>query len=84
VVTIIPLLWFADAAQRIPLSMLGLIQYIAPTLMFLIGLLAYHEAFDAHKLVGFVLIWMALAVYWVTSARSVKPAPTPAAAAPSR
>jgi len=38
VITVIPLLWFAEAAQRIPLSMLGLIQYIAPTLMFLIGL----------------------------------------------
>lgn len=84
VITVIPLLWFADAAQRIPLSMLGLIQYIAPTLMFLIGLLAYHEAFDANKLIGFVLIWLALAVYWTTSMRTAKPAPAPSAPAPSR
>ena len=84
VITVIPLLWFADAAQRIPLSMLGLIQYIAPTLMFLIGLLAYHEAFDMHKLVGFILIWAALVVYWTTSMRTAKPAPAAQAPAPSR
>lgn len=74
VITVIPLLWFADAAQRIPLSMLGLIQYIAPTLMFLIGLLAYHEVFDANKLIGFLLIWAALVIYWTTSMRTARPA----------
>ena len=84
VITVIPLLWFADAAQRIPLSMMGLIQYISPTLMFLLGLLVFHETFDVHKLVGFVLIWAALAVYWIASARPAKAPAAPQAAAPLR
>jgi chloramphenicol-sensitive protein RarD len=87
VITVIPLLWFADAAQRIPLSTMGLIQYISPTLMFLTGLLVFHEAFDAHKLAGFVLIWAALVLYWTTSLRAARQpaAPVqPSAPAPSR
>ena len=45
-VTTIPLLMFASAAQRIPLSLVGILQYIAPTLQFLLGVLVYHEPFD--------------------------------------
>lgn len=63
VITVVPLLWFASAAQRIPLSMLGIIQYISPTLMFILGLAVYHEPFDLNKLIGFSLIWAALATY---------------------
>lgn len=74
IITVIPLLWFADAAQRIPLSMMGVIQYISPTLMFLLGIFVFHEPFDLHKLVGFLLIWAALAVYWATSMRSLRKA----------
>jgi chloramphenicol-sensitive protein RarD len=70
VITVIPLLWFADAAQRIPLSMMGVIQYISPTLMFILGIAVFHEPFDVHRLVGFLLIWAALAVYWATTARA--------------
>lgn len=84
VITVIPLLWFAEAAQRIPLSTMGVIQYVSPTLMFLLGLLVFHEAFDVHKLIGFVLIWAALVVYWMTSLRSAGPAAKPPVAAPSR
>nr|BAL54360.1 chloramphenicol-sensitive protein RarD [uncultured Chloroflexota bacterium] len=62
-VTTIPLLMFAAAAQRIPLSAIGLMQYIAPTLQFLIGVLIYHEPFDRTHLVGFVLVWIALALF---------------------
>lgn len=64
-VTAIPLLFFAAAAQRIPLSMLGLLQYIAPTLQFLIGVYIYSEPFDTTRLIGFVIIWIALAVYMI-------------------
>jgi chloramphenicol-sensitive protein RarD len=63
VATAVPLLLFAGAARRIPLSMLGLIQYTAPTLQFLIGVFIYQEPFSQQQLVGFSLIWLALAIY---------------------
>jgi chloramphenicol-sensitive protein RarD len=62
-ITAIPLLMFAAGARRIPLSLLGLLQYIAPTLQFLLGVVLYHEPFGGARLVGFVLIWSGLAVY---------------------
>ncbi len=65
VATGIPLLLFAGAAQRIPLSMLGVLQYIAPTLQFLLGILLYNEPFTAVRMVGFSLIWTALIIYTI-------------------
>lgn len=62
-VTTVPLLMFASAAQRIPLSAIGLMQYIAPTLQFLIGVVVYREPFNRAHLVGFSLVWMALALF---------------------
>lgn len=62
-VTAIPLLLFARAARQIPLSLLGLLQYMTPTLQLLTGVLIYHEAFDGIRLTGFMVIWTALAVY---------------------
>jgi len=64
-VTAIPLLMFGSAARSIPLSMVGLLQYIAPTCQFLLGVLVYHEPFSAARLVGFVIIWTALVILWV-------------------
>jgi chloramphenicol-sensitive protein RarD len=61
--TAIPLLLFAAGARRIPLSVLGLLQYISPSLQFLLGVVVFHEAFDATRFVGFLLIWSALALY---------------------
>jgi len=63
VVTAIPLLAFAAAARRLTLTTLGLIQYLAPTLQFFIGVFLYGEAFTPARAVGFVLIWIALALY---------------------
>lgn len=63
VATAVPLLFFAAAAQRIPLSLLGLIQYTAPTLQFLIGVLIYLEPFSQQQFIGFSFIWIALAIY---------------------
>jgi len=63
VVTSVPLLLFADGAQRIRMTTLGLLQYLAPTVQFLIGLLLYHEAFDHHELRAYLLIWAGLALY---------------------
>ena len=62
-ITAIPLLLFAAGARRIPLSMLGLIQYITPTLQLLIGVVVYGEPFGHDRLIGYGAIWAALAVY---------------------
>ena len=59
-VTTIPLLFFAAAARRIPLSMVGLFQYIAPTLQFLIGVFLFHEPFTRSRFIGFSMVWLAL------------------------
>jgi chloramphenicol-sensitive protein RarD len=67
VVTTIPLLMFASAAKQIPLTVLGILQYIAPTLQFLIGVFVYHELFDESRLIGFGLVWLALVIFWVES-----------------
>lgn len=61
--TAIPLLLFASGARRIPLSILGLLQYLSPTLQFLLGVWLFKEAFTADRLVGFALIWGALALF---------------------
>ena len=63
-VTAVPLLTFAKAAQSIPLTMIGLMQYIAPTGQFLIAVLLYKEEFTASQAVGFVVIWIALIFFW--------------------
>jgi chloramphenicol-sensitive protein RarD len=62
-ITAIPLLLFASGARQIPLSVLGLLQYLSPTLQFLLGVWLFHEPFSADRLVGFVLIWAALALF---------------------
>jgi chloramphenicol-sensitive protein RarD len=67
IATTIPLLLFASAAKRIPLTIVGLLQYIAPTLQFLIGILVYKEPFDQAHLIGFSIVWVALIVFAVES-----------------
>jgi chloramphenicol-sensitive protein RarD len=62
-VTVLPLLLFATAARRIPLYLLGILQYIAPTGQFLLGALVYQEPFTTARLVGFGIIWLALILY---------------------
>ena len=62
-ITAIPLLLFANGARRIPLSILGLLQYLAPTIQFLLGVLLFKEAFTSGRLVGFALIWSALLLF---------------------
>ncbi|WP_271679598.1 EamA family transporter RarD [Thermomonas mangrovi] len=63
IVTALPLVGFAYAVRRIPLATVGLLQYIAPTLQFLIGVLVFREPFDRERLVGFACIWLALAIF---------------------
>lgn len=61
--TALPLIGFAYAVRRIPLSLVGFLQYIAPTLQLLTGVLIFGEAFDAAHAAGFGLIWAGLAVF---------------------
>lgn len=63
VVTTFPLLLFAAGARRIPMTTLGILQYIAPTIQFLLGILLYREPFSSRNLIGYCLIWFALAIY---------------------
>ena len=62
-VTVIPLLLFASAARRIPLSTVGILQYITPTMQFLLGVLVYGEAFSSAQFIGFGMVWLALILY---------------------
>lgn len=64
VVTTIPLLMFASAAKRIPLTMIGVLQYLAPTIQFLLGVFVYREPFDSTQWIGFGLVWLALLIFW--------------------
>ena len=68
-ITVIPLWMFGFAAQRVPLTVLGPLQYSVPTINFLLGWFAYHEELDATKLVGFGFVWVALVVLGVDSYR---------------
>ncbi|HVU71501.1 MAG TPA: EamA family transporter RarD [Mycobacteriales bacterium] len=70
IATIIPLLLFAGAAKRLPLVTLGLLQYLAPVLQLLVGVLIQHEPLPASRLVGFILVWVALAVLTVDGWRN--------------
>jgi chloramphenicol-sensitive protein RarD len=65
IITAVPLLLFSSAARRIPLSLIGILQYIAPTLQFLLGVLVYREPFTATKFIGFGIVWAALIIYGV-------------------
>lgn len=62
-ITAIPLLLFAAGARRIPLSVLGMLQYIGPSLQLLLGVVLYHEPFGWTRMIGFITIWSALALY---------------------
>lgn len=63
VVTATPLVLFARAANRLPLSAVGFLQYISPTLMLILGVFLYHEPFTRTHWLAFILIWIALTVY---------------------
>jgi chloramphenicol-sensitive protein RarD len=69
-VTAVPLICFGAAAIRIPMTTLGLLQYLAPTLQFLLGLLVFHEDMTPAKWVGFALVWVALVLFTGEALRS--------------
>lgn len=72
VVTAVPLLLFATAARRIPLSLLGLLQYLTPTMQLLCGVVVFDEPMPAERLAGFVLVWIALILLATDAVRTAR------------
>jgi chloramphenicol-sensitive protein RarD len=71
-VTAVPLLFFAGAANRIPLTALGVLQYLTPTLQLGLGVLVFHEPMPPARLAGFALVWVALIVFTADGLRQVR------------
>lgn len=71
-VTCVPLLAFAAAAQALPLSVLGLLQYLTPAIQFLLGVFWFGEAMPVYRWVGFALVWVALIVFSVDALRQAR------------
>ena len=69
VVTAVPLLLFAFAAQRVPFTLLGALQYLVPTINLALGWFIYDESMPADRVVGFALVWAALAAVTVDQVR---------------
>ena len=63
---------FGAAAIRVPLSTVGILQYLAPSMQFLIGVLVYGEPMPAGRLAGFALVWLALAVFTADAVRNAR------------
>lgn len=72
VVTAVPLLLFASGAKKIPLSLLGFTQYIAPTISLLIGIFVYNEGFTTVDMITFSFIWLAILIYSFSQMRLAK------------
>ncbi|WP_369261272.1 EamA family transporter RarD [Streptomyces sp. R35] len=72
VVTALPLVCFGAAAIRVPLSTLGLLQYLAPVFQFLLGILYFHEAMPPERWAGFALVWVALSLLTFDALRSAR------------
>jgi chloramphenicol-sensitive protein RarD len=70
VATAVPLLLFAAAARRVSLTTIGLLQYVAPTLQFLTGVVVYDEPLPPARLAGFLLVWLALVVFTADALRA--------------
>jgi chloramphenicol-sensitive protein RarD len=68
VLTAVPLLLFASGARRVTMTTLGLLQYIAPSIQFTLGVLVYGEALGPSRLAGFAMVWLALAIYSIEGA----------------
>ncbi|MFZ6027468.1 MAG: EamA family transporter RarD [Chloroflexota bacterium] len=69
-VTVVPLLMFAAAARLVPLSVIGIMQYMTPTFQFLLGVFLYKEPFTRERMIGFAFVWVALFVFWGESVYS--------------
>jgi chloramphenicol-sensitive protein RarD len=72
VLTAIPLLLFGAAAKRVPLSYIGFMQYLTPTLQFLLGLLVFQEPMPAARWLGFAMVWFALSILSFDALRQLR------------
>ena len=68
-VTAIPLMLFAGSATRVPLTVLGILEYITPVGLFIIGLVFFHEEMSSERWIGFSLIWIALVIFTIDELR---------------
>lgn len=71
-VTAIPLILFSAGAKRIPLSLTGFIQYVGPTIMFILGIFVFKEKFDVHQLITFIFIWIGIILYSISQYMNIK------------
>ncbi|EHJ08001.1 EamA family transporter RarD [Staphylococcus simiae] len=71
-ITAIPLILFSAGAKRIPLSLTGFIQYIGPTIMFVLGIFVFKEPFDVHQLITFIFIWIGIILYSLSQYIKIK------------
>lgn len=76
-ITAIPLILFSAGAQRIPLSLTGFIQYVGPTLIFILGIFVFKEPFDIHQFITFVFIWVGIIVYSISQYIKMKKSKNP-------
>ncbi|MEF2245541.1 MULTISPECIES: EamA family transporter RarD [unclassified Paenibacillus] len=74
VATALPLFWFAKAAERLPLSIVGFIQYIAPTTSLLLAIFVFKEPFTNSQLYSFIFIWCSLVLFSIATFRQSRPA----------
>lgn len=72
IVTTVPLLLFAEATKHIPLNIIGMLQYSAPTIQLLIGVWVFHEDFGLHKAIGFGFVWAGLLLFIIEGLRTHK------------
>ena len=71
IATAIPLLWFGIGAQKIPLYLVGFLQYISPTISLILGVVMYGESFTKDHLITFACIWIAIAMFSAANIRQV-------------
>lgn len=82
IITAVPLMLFAIGARRLPLATVGFLQYLAPSLNFIIAIWLFREPFDAAQFIGFLLIWAALAIYSADMLRASRSRGTASAGKP--
>jgi chloramphenicol-sensitive protein RarD len=81
--TTVPLVMFAGAAKRVPFTLLGPMQYIVPSINFLLAVFVYHESLDGTQLLGFVLVWIGLAIFTADSVHATRRAPVTTSPSPA-
>ena len=74
-ITAIPLILFSAGAKRIPLSLTGFIQYVGPTIMFILGIFVFKEPFNTDQLITFIFIWIGIVLYSISQYVQIKKNP---------